>query len=73
MWNEPLVKFDDADDPIFNEYKSIIAPTHLTPREALAVAYNKEPFCVNPAAITPPSWIDRSPKPLSIGITGNKQ
>ena len=43
MWDEPLVKFADGDDPIFTEYKSIIAPTHLTPREALAKAYNKSP------------------------------
>ena len=43
IWDEPLVKFADADDPIFTEYKSIIAPTHLTPREALAKAYNTCP------------------------------
>ncbi len=41
MWDEPLVKFADGDAPIFSEYKSIIAPTHLTPHEALAQAYNK--------------------------------
>jgi len=41
MWDEPLVKFANGDDPIFTEYKTIIAPTHLTPREALAKAYNR--------------------------------
>ncbi|GAH49657.1 unnamed protein product, partial [marine sediment metagenome] len=41
IWDEPLVKFADGDDPIFTEYKTIIAPTHLTPSEALAKAYNK--------------------------------
>jgi len=41
IWDEPLVKFADGDDPIFTEYKTIIAPTHLTPGEALAKAYNK--------------------------------
>jgi len=39
--DEPLVKFADGDDPIFMEYKTIIASTHLTPREALAEAYDK--------------------------------
>ena len=43
MWDEPLVKFADGDAPIFTEYKSIIAPAHLTPREALANAYTKNP------------------------------
>ena len=41
IFDEPLVNFADGDDPIFAEYKSIIAPTHLTPREALAKAYGK--------------------------------
>ena len=41
IFDEPLVKFADSDDPIFAEYKTIIAPTHLTPREALAKAYDK--------------------------------
>ncbi len=40
MWDKPLVKFADGDDPIFSEYKTIIASTHLTPREALAKAHN---------------------------------
>jgi epoxyqueuosine reductase len=43
IFEEPLVKFADGDDPIFTEYKRIIAPTHFTPREALAKAYNKSP------------------------------
>lgn len=43
MLDEPLVKFADGDAPIFTEYKDIIAPTHFTPREALATAYGKTP------------------------------
>ncbi len=43
IFDEPLVRFADGDDPIFAEYKTIIAPTHLTPREALAKAYGKSP------------------------------
>ncbi len=56
IWDEPLVKFADGDDPIFTEYKTIIAPTHLTPREALAKAYNKSPEDM-PARLSVISWI----------------
>jgi len=56
MWDEPLVKFADGDDPIFTEYKSIIAPDYLTPREALAQAYNKKPEDM-PARLSVISWI----------------
>ena len=35
IFDEPLVGFADGDDPIFTEYKTIIADFHLTPREAL--------------------------------------
>jgi len=56
MWDEPLVKFADGDDPIFTEYKTIIAPTHLTPREALAKACSKSPKDM-PAHLSVVSWI----------------
>lgn len=56
MWDKPLVKFADGDDQIFTEYKSIIAPTHLTPREALAKAYNINPEDM-PARLSIISWI----------------
>ena len=56
MWSEPLVKFADGDDPIFTEYKSIIAPDYLTPREALAKAYDKKPEDL-PARLSAISWI----------------
>lgn len=35
IFDEPLVGFADGDDPLFEEYKTIIAAFHLTPREAL--------------------------------------
>jgi epoxyqueuosine reductase len=41
IFEEPIIKFANGDDPIFSEYKSIIAPTHLTPREVLAGATGK--------------------------------
>ncbi|MBI4283783.1 MAG: epoxyqueuosine reductase [Chloroflexi bacterium] len=56
IFDEPLVRFADGDDPIFAEYKTIIAPTHLTPREALAKAYNQSPEAL-PARISVISWI----------------
>ena len=61
IWDKPLVKFAQGDDPIFTEYKTIIAPTHLTPREALAKAYNKSPEDM-PARISVISWILPAPE-----------
>ena len=56
MWTDPLVGFADADDPIFTQYKTIISPEHLTPREALARAYNKASEEM-PASLSVISWI----------------
>lgn len=56
MWDEPLVGFADGDDPIFSQYKSIIASVHLTPREALAEAYGKSPDDL-PECLSVISWV----------------
>ncbi|MFH1382711.1 MAG: epoxyqueuosine reductase [Chloroflexota bacterium] len=56
IFDDPLVQFADGDDPIFTQYKTIIAPTHLTPREALAKAYRKNPADM-PEHISVISWI----------------
>jgi len=56
MWDEPLVQFADGDDPIFTEYKTIISSSHLTPREALAKAYDKSPEDM-PVHLSVISWI----------------
>jgi epoxyqueuosine reductase len=56
MWDKPLVQFADGDDPIFTKYKTIIASTYLTPREALAKTYNKKPEEL-PERISVISWI----------------
>lgn len=56
MFDKPMVKFADGDDPIFTEYKKIIAPTHFTPREALAKAYNKSPEDL-PEKLSVISWV----------------
>lgn len=56
IFDEPLVKFADGDDPIFAEYKTVVHPTHLTPREALAKTYSKSPEDI-PAHLSVISWI----------------
>jgi epoxyqueuosine reductase QueG len=55
-FDEPLVQFADGADPIFTEYKTIIGPDHLTPREALALSVKKEPEKM-PARLSVISWI----------------
>jgi len=56
IFNEPLVQFADGDDPIFTEYKTIISPTHLTPREALVKACDKGKVTA-PEHVSVISWI----------------
>ncbi len=56
IWDEPIVGFASGQDPLFTEYKTIISPEHLTPQEALARAYNKDPRDI-PARISVISWI----------------
>lgn len=41
FYDEPIVKFASADDPLFEEYKTIIGDEHLTPREAFELAFGK--------------------------------
>ena len=43
IFDEPLVKFADGSDPLFEQFKTIIGPDHLTPREALVMTYHKQP------------------------------
>jgi len=56
MWDEPLVGFADGDDPIFTQYKTIISPDHLAPREAIAKACNRNPQDL-PARLSVINWI----------------
>ncbi len=56
IFDEPLVRFADGDDPIFTEYKTIISPIHLTPREALSQAYDRRPEDM-PTPLSVISWI----------------
>ena len=56
LFCKPLIKFADGDDPFFNELKTIISPKHLTPREALGLAYQKKPDEL-PVKLSVISWI----------------
>ncbi|MBI4304074.1 MAG: epoxyqueuosine reductase [Chloroflexi bacterium] len=56
MFDEPLVRFASANDPLFAEYKKVIAPTHLTPHEALSQAYGKN-IVDMPKHLSVVSWI----------------
>ena len=56
IFDEPLVKFADGSDPLFTEFKNIIGPDHLTPIEALVMAYNKQPED-NGKLVSVVSWI----------------
>jgi epoxyqueuosine reductase len=55
-FDTPLVRFADGSDPIFTDYKGIISPEHLTPREALAQSEQKVPGDL-PARLSVISWI----------------
>ncbi|MDD5127086.1 MAG: hypothetical protein PHR43_03155 [Dehalococcoidales bacterium] len=48
IFDTPIVQFADGDDPIFTEYKTIIGKAHLTPREALASAFDSKPGTIAP-------------------------
>jgi len=62
IFNEPLVGIADGDDPIFQEYKSIIGDFQFTPREVLAMDRqehggdaNKEPRSVSVISFVMPA------------------
>jgi len=56
LFDEPLLGFADADDPLFAQFKTIIGPAHLTPREALATALRQDPADL-PKRLSVISWI----------------
>ncbi len=43
-YDEPLVKFAATDDSLFEQYKEIIGPFHLTPREAFELEFGEGRF-----------------------------
>ena len=56
IFDAPLVGCADADDVIFSQYKTVIGPDHMTPREAFAQAFGKKPEEL-PARLFVVSWI----------------
>lgn len=44
-YDEPIIKFASADDPLFEEYKKVIGENHLTPREVFELAFGKGSYC----------------------------
>ena len=56
IFYRPIVKFADGDDPLFKQYKKIIASEHMTPREVLALGTGKARSEL-PAKISVISWI----------------
>ncbi len=50
-WDEPLVGFASGVDPLFSEYKNIIGPFHLTPREIISSALNQRGKILSPSEI----------------------
>jgi epoxyqueuosine reductase QueG len=43
-YEEPIIKFADADDPLFVEYKKIIGEHHFTPKEAFELAFGESSY-----------------------------
>lgn len=56
IFDAPLIRYADGDDALFNQYKTIIAPVHFTPREALALALNRKQGEL-PEKLSVISWI----------------
>lgn len=56
IFDEPLIKYAGSDDELFFQYKNIIGTVHMTPREALAAAFNVKPESL-PARLSVISWI----------------
>jgi epoxyqueuosine reductase QueG len=56
IFDEPLVRFADGDDPLYDRYKTIIDATHLTPREALAQGLGRAIEDL-PARLSVISWV----------------
>ena len=56
IFDEPLVRFADGNDPLYTEYKTLIDPGHLTPHEALAKSLGMNPQAV-PSQLFVVSWV----------------
>lgn len=57
IFDEPLVGFADADDPIFTEYKKVVGPFHWHPRDLLEQYAKDENYNGNLESISVICWI----------------
>ncbi|GFZ31092.1 (Fe-S)-binding protein [Clostridium zeae] len=44
IFDEPIIKFASADDPLFEQYKTIIGEEHFTPREIYEKAFGEDSY-----------------------------
>ena len=56
VFDEPLVRFAGGDDPLYEDYRTIIDASHLTPREALAQGLGRSAGDL-PARLSVVSWV----------------
>jgi epoxyqueuosine reductase len=62
MFGEPIVAFDNGDDPVFQNIKKTVAPYHLTPREVLeSMRMRPTSGGAAPSPGGPPPRFDESP------------
>ncbi len=54
IFDAPLVGFARADDAIFQRYKTVVAPFHMTPAEAFAAGTGE---AVDPSRLAVVSWV----------------
>lgn len=54
-WGEPLVGFSRGDDPLYEQYKEVVAPSHWTPGEIFALTFPETP--VKPRELSVVCWI----------------
>ena len=54
-WGEPLVGFSRGDDPMYEKYKEVVAPSHWTPEEIFALTFPET--AVKPNELSVVCWI----------------
>ena len=54
-WDPPLIGFANGADPIFDQYKEVVGPFHLTPLEAIKQGFPDQ--VIAPENVTVISWI----------------
>lgn len=44
IYDSPIIHFADADDPLFEEFKTVVGKEHLTPREAYEITFGENSY-----------------------------